>query len=198
MFTGLIEEVGMVRRIQRTSSGIKLSIKVGKILADINRGDSVSVSGVCLTADDISGKDISFSVVRETLENTTLARAKANDSVNLERALRLDSRLGGHFVYGHVDGKGRILQTSVRGLTIRVPEPLKDYIPPMASIAVDGVSLTIQSARPPEADIAVIPHTRENTNLLVKKSGDFVNIEVDFMLKQVITLFERYRGFFKP
>ncbi len=194
MFTGLIEEVGTVHKLQRTSSGIKLSIKAGKILEDIRKGDSVSVSGVCLTAEEISRDAVAFDVIKETLDDTTLSRAKPGDRVNLERALRLDSRLGGHFVYGHVDGRGRIIKTSGRGLTIVVPDALKNYLLPKASIAVDGISLTIQSSRPPEADIAVIPHTMANTALKTKRTGDTVNIEVDFILKQVITLFERYKG----
>ncbi len=194
MFTGLIEEVGTVHKLQRTSSGIKLSIKAGKILEDIKKGDSVSVSGVCLTAEGISRDAVSFDVIKETLDDTTLSRAKPGDRVNLERALRLASRLGGHFVYGHVDGRGRIVKTFGRGLTIIVPDALKNYLLPKASIAVDGISLTIQSSRPPEADIAVIPHTMANTALKTKRTGDTVNIEVDFMLKQVITLFERYKG----
>lgn len=194
MFTGLIEEVGAVQRIRRTSSGIILSVKAAKILKDIKEGDSVSVNGVCLTASGISGGAVSFDVVKETLKDTAFSLVKPGDRVNLERALRLDSRLGGHFVCGHADGTARIIKSSGRGLTIKAPDSLKDYMPQKASVALDGISLTIQSSRPPEADIAVIPYTMENTSLKTKKTGDFVNIEVDFMLKQVITLLKRYRG----
>ncbi len=194
MFTGLIEEVGAVQRIRRISSGIILTVKAVKILEDMKEGDSVSVNGVCLTASGISGGAVSFDVVKETLKDTALPLARPGDRVNLERALRLDSRLGGHFVYGHVDGTARIIKISSSGLTIKAPDSLKDYMPPKASIAVDGISLTIQSSRPPEADIAVIPHTMENTSLKTKKTGGLVNIEVDFMLKQVITLFKKQSG----
>ncbi len=194
MFTGLIEEVGAVQRIRNTSSGIILSVKAAKIMEDIKEGDSVSVNGVCLTASGNSGGAVSFDVVKETLKDTALSLAKPGDRVNLERALKLGSRLGGHFVYGHVDGTARIIKSSGWGITIRTPDFLKDFLVRKASIAVDGISLTIQDSRPPEADIAVIPHTRENTNLKTKKTGGLVNIEVDFMLKQVITLLERYSG----
>lgn len=171
-----------------------LSVKAAEIIKDIKEGDSISVNGVCLTASGFSAGTVDFNVVKETLKDTALPLARPGDRVNLERALRLDSRLGGHFVYGHVDGTARIVRISSSGLTIKAPDSLKDYMPLKASIAVDGISLTIQSSRPPEADIAVIPHTMENTSLKTKKAGESVNIEVDFMLKQVITLFKNRYG----
>lgn len=190
MFTGLIEEVGRVISARRTPAGMKLSVKPENIHRAAEPGDSISVNGVCLTAAETGNRGLSFDVVRETLEDTTLSGLRPGEKVNLERALAADSRLGGHFVYGHVDGTGVIIGKSRQTLAIRVPERLSVHIFPKASIAVDGISLTIQSARPPEAEIAVIPATWLNTNLGFKKAGDAVNIEIDMIMKQVMAFFK--------
>ncbi len=192
MFTGLIEEVGLLRKVRRKDSGLSITVEAGLILNDVNPGDSISVNGACLTVEVISGREISFHAVKDTLKDTALSELKVNDKINLERALRADSRIGGHFVYGHVDAPARIFKKSRSGIVIRVPEALKIYIVPKGSVAVDGISLTVQSVRGNQAEIAVIPHTWANTNLSSKKTGDSVNIEVDFMLKQVITLGKKY------
>jgi len=188
MFSGLIEETGEVKKIIKSSSGLKLGVKAYKIIDGIKPGDSISVNGVCLTVIESVKNIIIFDVVRETLQDTTLSRFRINEIVNLERALRADSRLGGHFVYGHIDTTAKIIKYSPRGITIRIPAEFEACLVPKASIAVDGISLTIQNVRRPEADIAVIPYTFQNTNLKTKRTGNYVNIEVDFMLKQVISL----------
>lgn len=188
MFTGLIEETGVIKGTRRTSRGLELHISSVNIAADVQVGDSIAVSGVCLTVTRREKRSLFFDVVRETLGKTTLARARINEEVNLERALRLDSRLGGHFVYGHVDGIGRIRRISPERMTVKVPPELEIFLKAGSSMAIDGISLTVQECRLPEADFAIIPHTYRNTALRTKNPGSWVNIEVDFILKQVITL----------
>lgn len=188
MFTGLVEGVGKVMFARKTSAGMRLSVDAGNVREGVKPRDSVSVNGVCLTAAETRGRALLFDVVEETLKDTTLSKLVPGEKVNLERALRPDSRLGGHFVYGHVDATGVILGKSRGGLTLRAPGSLSAYIFPKASIAVDGISLTIQTARPPDAEISVVPATYLNTTLGLKKTGDAVNIEVDMIMKQVITL----------
>lgn len=192
MFTGLIEEVGRVICARRTQAGMRLEVKSATINEGAKPGDSISVNGVCLTAARAGRQVFSFDVVEETLNDTTLSGLRNGEKVNLERALRPDSRIGGHFVYGHVDGKGVILRNSRHELALGIPENLAAYVFPKASVAVDGISLTIQSAGLRRAEIAIVPTTYLNTNLCFKKPGDAVNIEVDMIMKQVAALFKSY------
>jgi riboflavin synthase len=189
MFTGLIEEIGSVERVTVISSGRQFRIACRNITEDLAPDDSVSVNGVCLTATTVEAKYFEATAVEETLGRSTLKGLKPGDRVNLERALRLNDRLGGHIVQGHVDGVGKIVSLVRQGagslLKIQIPEGLSKYTIEKGSIAVDGVSLTIASVDGYFISISVIPHTLQKTTLQFAKPGTEVNIEVDFMGKYV-------------
>jgi len=184
MFTGIIQQIGTVRS-QRQSEGGSLTLDVGPLAPDIAVGDSVCVSGVCLTATRVQPPLATFDVSAETLRLTTLGRLREHDRVNLEPALRVSDRLGGHFVSGHVDGTGAIrrmeaLPGEVR-LEVEVPSGLADLMIMKGSVAVDGISLTIAALRPTAFEVSVIPHTLRETTLQSKTPGDAVNIECDMI-----------------
>ena len=189
MFTGIIEHVGTVKAISRSGGSAGLVIDVGPLAADAGTGDSVAVSGVCLTVTSLDGSAASFDVSGETLSRTMLGKLRSEDTVNLERALRADSRLGGHFVQGHVDGLGKIRRIerkdNDRMFEFSVPKELQRQMVEKGSVAVDGISVTAASITPHGFTVAVIPHTFENTTLGRKKVGDEVNIEVDVLGKYV-------------
>ncbi len=193
MFTGLIEEVGEVKKTVRTQTGIKVQISAAKSLTGTKPGDSINVDGVCLTAVEIFTDFFIFDIVSETMLRTTLGKLRVKDRVNLERALKLGDRLGGHMVAGHIDGTGKIVKTAPGRFSVRIPPSLEDYLFPTSSIAVDGVSLTVQEARQCTVDIALIPHTIRETTLGEKKIGSMVNIEVDIISKQVVSLLKKYK-----
>lgn len=189
MFTGLIEEIGKVKSIQPIAGGQKINLSASKILDDLKVDDSVAVNGVCLTATKIETNSFWVDAVGETLTKTTVAKFKNGINVNLERAVRLNDRLGGHLVQGHVNGIGRITQIINRGenyfLEVEVPPSLNKYLIDEGSIAVDGISLTIAKLTENRAGISVIPHTWANTILNQKVVGDHVNIETDVIAKYV-------------
>ncbi|MDZ7318716.1 MAG: riboflavin synthase [candidate division KSB1 bacterium] len=189
MFTGIIEEIGTIHRLVPQPSGLRIWIGAKRILDDLKIDQSVAVNGVCLTVVEIDGNVFTADVVAETLHRSTLQFAKINEAVNLERALRLQDRLGGHLVQGHVDGMGivRQLVTGSEGnfLKIEIPQELERYTIPKGSIAIDGISLTIAGKEQQIFSVAIIPHTLEQTILKFKKAGDRVNIEVDFLAKYV-------------
>ncbi|MBX6394094.1 MAG: riboflavin synthase [Alicyclobacillaceae bacterium] len=187
MFTGIIEEMGRIREVAPADQGLRLVVEGRKVLEDARIGDSIAVSGVCLTV--VSRTDDAFvvDVVGETLRRTTLSEAKPGMPVNLERALAVGDRLGGHLVAGHVDGMGTVRDRRPEGSSVifefEVPVPLRRYIAEKGSIAVDGVSLTVMEVTGDGFRVAVIPHTLENTTLGIKNPGDRVNLEVDIVAR---------------
>lgn len=187
MFTGLVETFGAVTAVRNTGNGCQLSVKP---LSDfeVRLGDSVSVNGVCLTVTKHNG-DISFDVSPETLRSTNLGNLKISDKINLERALRLSDRLGGHLVTGHVDGIGTIRNKKQAGeytfYTFDAPAEILKYIVKKGSVAIDGISLTVVDLDHGSFSIAIIPHTAAATNIGGKGIGDRVNLEADIIGKYV-------------
>ncbi len=201
MFTGIVEELGSIVAVTSTATGAdvaaRLDIAGALVTSDVAPGDSIAVSGVCLTVVDARDGRFSADVMRETLDRTTLGAATAGTPVNLERAVTLQTRLGGHLVQGHVDGTGRV---AVREHTpqwdvvrIEIPSALGKYIVEKGSIAVDGVSLTVVSADDDGFVVSLIPTTLQRTTLGVKAIGDTVNLEVDVMAKYAERLLAGHR-----
>lgn len=189
MFTGLVQDVGLVRRLDSSGELVRLTIQSALAAEGFQIGESVAVDGVCLTVVSFGTSSFQVEVSPETLERTTLGEAKPGRPVNLERALRLSDRLGGHLVTGHVDGVGVLmrLQTAPRhlDLEVRVPGQLGRYLVEKGSVAVDGISLTINRCGPDWFGLTLIPHTIARTTLAVKGVGARVNIECDILGKYV-------------
>jgi riboflavin synthase len=187
MFTGLVETFGTVTAVRNTGNGIRLSVKPLSEF-EVHLGDSVSVNGVCLTVTKYNG-DISFDVSPETLRSTNLGNLKISDKINLERALRLSDRLGGHLVTGHVDGTGTIRNKKQAGeytfYTFEAPSEILKYIVKKGSVAIDGISLTVVDLDHGSFSVAIIPHTAIATNIGGKGIGDRVNLEADIIGKYV-------------
>jgi riboflavin synthase len=187
MFTGLVETTGTVASASRTGNGIRLSVKPA-VSFDLNPGDSISVNGVCLTVTKHDA-EISFDVSPETLKSTNLGALRVSDRVNLERALRLSDRLGGHIVTGHVDGTGVIKDKRQTGeytfYSFDAPAEVLKYVVQKGSITVDGISLTVVGLDSSSFRVAIIPHTLAATNLGEKGVGDRVNLEADIIGKYV-------------
>lgn len=185
MFTGIIQQVGRVLAVRSGGQALVLSIEVGPLARHVGVGDSVCIDGVCLTATALDGARVDFDVSAETLRLTTLGDLRPGDGVNLEPALQVGGRLGGHLVSGHADGTGTIrrlerLPGEVR-LEVEVAGMLTDLMVPKGSVAVDGISLTIAALRPGAFEVSVIPHTLAATTLQQKATGDRVNIECDMI-----------------
>lgn len=195
MFTGLIEDLGRVIDISVSSKGAKLVVETK--LSDIKIGDSVSVNGACLTVTEIRGNKYSFDVSPETLKRTNLGLLRRGDYVNLERALKIGDRLGGHIVQGHVDFTSKIKALKFLGkhyeLVIEIPNDWISYIVEKGSIAIDGISLTVNYMQNNSVYINIIPHTYEKTNLRFRRNGDLVNVETDIIGKYVINYISAYR-----
>ena len=189
MFTGLVEEVGKVKQIRRNGDYQQITIEAETTLHDLKRGDSIAVNGVCQTATSISQTFFTVDTLAVSLKKTTLGELKPGSFVNLERALTLTTRMGGHIVQGHVDGVGSI--TKVKRIQknifmeILLPQNLSRYCVAGGSIAVDGISLTIAEIRGSHVMVNVIPATWEDTVLKYRKHGDFVNLEVDILARYV-------------
>ena len=192
MFTGIVEELGTIARLQRNSQDATLEIHAQTVLADANIGDSIAVDGACLTVRACTADTFLADVSAETLHRTTLGERKSGEQVNLERALRLQDRLGGHLVLGHVDEVGTISGWKDEGTSTRMQVTLSEqarrYIAYKGSIAVDGVSLTIANVVTDGFEVALIPHTKQMTTLGTKRKGARVNIEVDLLARYVETL----------
>ncbi len=188
MFTGLIQELGTVRSLSRGTVG-KLVVASEKVPGEVAIGDSVAVNGACLTVTAISGNEVSFDAVPETLARTSLGELKPGDKVNLETSLKAGQPIGGHFVQGHVDGVGTIESSRSLGesrvILISAPDEVMRYVVEKGSIAIDGISLTVASCDNSGFTIAVIPHTLEATTLHSKRPGDRVNLEADILGKYV-------------
>ncbi|MBI3947744.1 MAG: riboflavin synthase [Armatimonadetes bacterium] len=189
MFTGIIEAVGAIRRVIPAREAVRLEIAADVLFNDVALGESVAVSGVCLTVAASGAGVARFDVVPETIRRTKLGELKPGDPVNLERALRPTDRLGGHFVQGHVDGVGRVHSLEQRGgehvLTIAAPREVTDYLVDKGSVAVDGASLTVVAAERDRFSVALIPHTLAATTLGRLRPGDRVNVEADLIGKHV-------------
>jgi riboflavin synthase len=198
MFTGIIEELGSVRSIEERGENARIVIAARTVTEGTNHGDSIAVNGVCLTALDIQPDSFAADVSRETLSRSTLGRLKPGAPVNLERAVTPATRLGGHIVQGHVDGRGQFLGVEDHGeswtLRIKYPGDLARYLVFKGSVAVEGISLTIAGLTDEYFEIAIIPKTWEVTNLSHLKPGDDVNIEVDVMGKYVEKLLAHLSG----
>jgi riboflavin synthase len=189
MFTGIIQAVGKITHIALLDGGVSLRIASGQLdLGDVKTGDSIAVNGVCLTVTAIAEGQFSVDVSRETL-NCTVNLDKQDNQVNLEKALRLSDRLGGHLVSGHVDGVGEVITFTPAGeshlLVLRMPMPLLKYIAKKGSITVNGVSLTVNTITADQIEINLIPHTISATTLSGLRAGAEVNIEVDMLARYV-------------
>jgi riboflavin synthase len=194
MFTGLIEELGTIDAIEDRGPGRWFRVRARAVLADARIGDSLAIDGCCLTVIERDGERFAVEAVPETLERTTLGDRLAGDRVNLERALRLDQRLGGHFVQGHVDGVGVVRAVAGEGegarLTLELPAALVRFVAEKGSLAVDGVSLTVASARGDGCEIALIPHTMQHTTAGGYRPGRRVNLEVDLVARYLARLLD--------
>ena len=190
MFTGIIEELGRVRAIDRREGGARLEIAATTVVADARVGDSISVNGCCLTVVDSGDGWWAGDVVIETLERTALGSLEAGEPVNLERPLRMSDQLGGHLVQGHVDAVGHVAAKSPFAdgstrFTFSAPPDVLRYVVRKGSVAIDGISLTVASLADDTFDVAVIPHTLAVTTLGHKEQGAAVNLEADLIAKYV-------------
>jgi len=190
MFTGIIEHLGRVTGASRRGGLTVLAVSVQPAFAEVKVGESIAVDGVCLTVTTLAGDGVGFEVVPATLTRTTLGRRRPGDLVNLERSLRLGELVGGHLVLGHVDGVGRLTSLQPVGgeveMEVEVPAELARQMLPQGPVAVDGISLTLVTVEAGRFTVALIPHTREHTNLREKQVGDLVNIETDYLGKWVL------------
>ena len=194
MFTGIIEELGVIRELRFMSEGAALTVSAKAILSDLKIGDSIAVNGVCLTATRIGAGSFLCDVSAETLQRSNFRQAKPGTRVNLERSLLVGGRLGGHFVLGHVDGVGRLISKTTSGagfvMSFSFPRELDRYLVFKGSIAVNGISLTIASLEQTAFSVALIPHTLDSTNLRELVAGDAVNLEVDILGKYFDRFFQ--------
>jgi riboflavin synthase len=194
VFTGIVEEMGIVEAIEPLDQASRIRIRGPIVTSDVQPGDSISVNGVCLTVVDPAQGTFAADVMAETLSRSSLAAIEVGAAVNLERAARVDSRLGGHIVQGHVDGIGHISgiqqQENWTLMTIELPDELSRYLVEKGSITVDGVSLTVVSVTPHEFVISLIPTTLAETTLGSRSTGDTVNLEVDVIAKYVEKMLE--------
>lgn len=194
MFTGLVEEVGRVAEVRRGGEAMRVRVQARRVCEGTRVGDSIAVDGICLTVVELTDDGFEVDVQEETVRRTTMGRCTPGQRVNLERALTPMSRMGGHYVQGHVDGVGVITAWHPEGrdwvLRVRVPAELRRYIVEKGFLAVNGISLTVAACQP---DIAfhIIPHTREITTLRYARAGDLVNVEVDVLAKYVEALVRR-------
>lgn len=194
MFTGIVEEMGAVTAMERTLAGTRMVILASTVMGDLKIGDSVSVNGACLTVVTTSDRDFAVEISPETLSVTTLGHLSAGAPVNLERAMKLNERIGGHLVAGHVDGVGTIRSRHQEGnaifFTVEAPQEVLRYCVVKGSITVDGISLTINDVNDHGFTVAVIPHTAKVTTLGLKQVNDTVNLESDLIGKYVERLLE--------
>ena len=194
MFTGIVEELGVVAKISDNA----MTVQASKVTEDLKLGDSISVNGTCLTAVNFSRTEFSVDLSPETMRRTSLGQLSVGSPVNLERALLATDRMGGHIVQGHVDGTGRVMSRRVDGdsilFRIRVPKRLNPYIVEKGFVAVDGISLTVVKRGASSFTLAVIPYTLNNTNLASVSVGDRVNLEADILAKYVESLLDRKYG----
>ena len=200
MFTGLIEEVGKVRKLSGGDGTRRLTVGSHTLVREMKKGDSIAVSGVCLTAVELGKDSVAFDLAAETVTRTSLTRLRQDALVNLELPMKAGERMGGHIVQGHVDGVGTLtsLERIPGGedwmLRIKIPPALARYVVFKGSIAIEGISLTVAKLEKNEVGIAIIPHTYEATNLKSLRPGDPVNIEVDVLAKYAERLLAQKPG----
>lgn len=196
MFTGIIEEIGTVRRIERGAAGARLTINAKTVLEGTKLGDSIATNGVCLTVVSLTADSFSADVMAESLRRSSLGALQTGSPVNLERAMPLNGRFGGHIVSGHIDGTGTVAsqkrEDNAVWVTVRAPTSLLRYIVEKGSIAIDGVSLTVAAVDETGFSVSIIPHTGAQTILLDKKPGETVNLECDVIGKYVEKLLTPY------
>ncbi|WP_317854218.1 riboflavin synthase [Chakrabartyella piscis] len=189
MFTGIIEEMGIVKSIKKGAKSVKLCIEAKKIFSDLHIGDSVATNGVCLTVTSITGNVFSADVMQETLSRSSLQDLKQGGFVNLERAMAANGRFGGHMVSGHIDGVGKIISITKDDIAywykIQTTNKIMHYIIEKGSITIDGISLTVAKVERDNFLVSVIPHTLEQTTLQNKKIGSVVNLENDMVGKYI-------------
>ncbi len=192
MFTGIVEELGTIRNIQRPSQGVILEIQASDVLADAKVGDSIAVDGACLTIRALTPEAFTADVSAETLRRTTLGERKVGEKINLERSLQLSDRLGGHLVLGHVDEVATISNWKDEGdaslMQVTMSSNLRPYIAYKGCVTVDGISLTVSSLFDDAFEVALIPHTKQVTTLGAKRIGASVNLEVDIIARYLETL----------
>ncbi len=192
MFTGIVEEVGVIRQIRRGAHSSVLTIGAETVLSDLKVGDSVAVNGVCLTATSLGSGFFTADVMHETLRRSSLGSLTSGSRVNLERAMAANGRFGGHIVSGHIDGMGQILALRDEGnavwITIAAPPELLRGIVEKGSVAIDGVSLTVAAVTDQDFSVSIIPHTGGQTTLLHRRPGEQVNLETDIIGKYVSRL----------
>jgi riboflavin synthase len=198
MFTGIVEGKGKVLNVDHRGEMKRLTLEVPFDLTQMQLGDSINVNGVCVTIVEKRGRAISVDLSPESLQKTALSRVKEADEVNLERAVRLSDRLGGHIVTGHIDGIGTITERRTEGnclqLRIRIPQTVTPYVVQKGSIAIDGISLTVNEFREDWIRLTLIPYTLKKTTLMEKKVGEEVNIEADILGKYVEKVLDRRKG----
>jgi riboflavin synthase len=197
MFTGIIEEVGCVISIANANGSRRLTVSASRLVKELKKGDSIAVSGVCLTAVDITPQSFGADLAQETWNRTSFSRMQPGTLVNLELPMRADGRFGGHIVQGHVDGTGKFLALdNIPGaddywLRIEIPPELARYVICKGSLSIEGISLTVAKMEGTQVTFAIIPHTTEMTNLKSLKPGDLVNLEVDMIAKYVEKMMQR-------
>ncbi|UCE62762.1 MAG: riboflavin synthase [Nitrospirota bacterium] len=194
MFSGIVEEMGALKAVKKSLGGARMSILASTVLQDLKIGESVSVSGTCLTVTGVEDQEFFVDVSSETLNRTTLGSATAGTPVNLERAMKLNERIGGHLVTGHIDGmgliRGRVADGNSVHITIEAPDEILRYCVQKGSITVDGISLTINTVSEKAFSVAIIPHTAKVTTMGLKQLGDSVNLENDLIGKYVERLLQ--------
>lgn len=190
MFTGLVEDIGVVKAVQSDRDSMKITVQSVKIAEDVRLGDSIAVNGVCLTVTHFTDQQLTMDVMPETVKATNLQQLALGDSVNLERAMPANGRFGGHFVAGHVDGVGKILRirpvANAVYMDIEMSEELTSFCIPKGSITIDGTSLTLFYVEANRVTISLIPHTYKETVLGMKRVGAIVNIETDLVGKYIL------------
>lgn len=198
MFTGIIEELGTVGQMDRRPDSIKLTIQARKVLEGTQLGDSIAVNGVCLTVTSMTDSSFTADVMHETMRRSSLSDIKSGSKVNLERAMQVGGRLGGHIVSGHIDGVGHIARIAADGIarviTISIPKDMEPFIVEKGSIAIDGISLTVVSVGNSQFSVSIIPHTMANTTLIDKHPGAVVNLETDVIGKYVHSFTTAHTG----
>ncbi len=198
MFTGIVEGQGKVKRLTMKGADAVLEIETGISLAEVSIGDSIAVNGTCLTVTSLQQNNFQADVSAETLSRTTLKLLQSGHKVNLEKSLRVGGFVGGHFVLGHVDATGRVLSRTQKSgsliLAVEMKENVARYIVEKGSVAVDGISLTVNKLEKSRFCVNLIPHTAANTTLVTRKEEDLVNIETDILGKYVEKLLQTNRG----
>ena len=193
-FTGIIEELGVVKSIAINGASGCITIKAKKVLEGTQLGDSIAVNGTCLTVTSINSDGFSADVMAETVKRTSLSQVGKGDLVNLERAMILNGRFGGHIVSGHIDGTGTITkytkEENAIWVTIKAPDEILDLIVEKGSICIDGISLTVATVSDQDFQVSIIPHTAKETTLIHKKVGSLVNLENDIVGKYIKKLME--------